>query len=181
MHEPSSTSSRRHTGRNDKPEGDISGPVGRRQVVMSTPRSRRQIGSLGEASGCCGDGRQEKRSQDVKYGAGEGQEMWGGRGMSVRSDITSGRNRGWEWRPHARDAQDVQTTSDASGRGACAPDSRLIFADLDSDICSPPMVAYTSHIIMQAIPARVIVSKTHTLENLCFCYHSIGLDICSSA
>jgi len=55
--------------------------------------------------------------------------MWGGGGMWVRSDVTSGRNRRWEWRPDAGDAEDGKTTSDASGRGARASDAGLIFAD----------------------------------------------------
>jgi len=49
--------------------------------------------------------------------------------MWVRSDVTSGRNRRWEWRPDAGDAEDGKTMSDASGRGACASDAGLIFAD----------------------------------------------------
>jgi len=55
--------------------------------------------------------------------------MWGGGGMWVRSDVTSGRNRLWEWRPDAGDAEDGKTTSDASGRGVRASDAGLIFAD----------------------------------------------------
>jgi len=55
--------------------------------------------------------------------------MWGGGGMWVRSDVTSGRNRRWEWRPDAGDTKDGKTTSDASGRGARASDAGLIFAD----------------------------------------------------
>ena len=87
---------------------------------MSTPGSRRKRGYLGEASGCCGDARQEKRGQEVRGGGGEEQEMWSGGGMWVRSDVTSERNRRWEWRPDAGDAEDRKTTSDASGRGARA-------------------------------------------------------------
>jgi len=49
--------------------------------------------------------------------------------MWVRSDVTSGRNRRWECRPDAGDAEDGKTTSDASGRGARASDAGLIFAD----------------------------------------------------
>jgi len=49
--------------------------------------------------------------------------------MWVRSDITSGRNQLWEWRPEAGDAEDGKTTSDASGRGAHASDAGLTFAD----------------------------------------------------
>jgi len=60
---------------------------------MSTPGSRRKRGFLGEVSGCCGDARQEKRRQDMRYGEGEEQVMWGGGGMCVRSDVMSGRNR----------------------------------------------------------------------------------------
>jgi len=56
--------------------------------------------------------------------------MWGGGGMWVRSDVTSGRNRRWEWRPDAGDTEDRKTTSDASGRGARASDAGLIFADV---------------------------------------------------
>jgi len=55
--------------------------------------------------------------------------MGGGGGMWVRSDVTSGHNRRWEWRPDAGDAEDGKTTSDASGRGARASDAGLIFAD----------------------------------------------------
>ena len=55
--------------------------------------------------------------------------MWGGGGMWVRSDVTSGRNRRWEWRADAGDAEDGKTTSDSSGRGARASDPVLIFAD----------------------------------------------------
>jgi len=50
--------------------------------------------------------------------------------MWVRSDVTSGRNRRWEWRPDAGDAEDGKTTSDVSGRGARASDAGLIFADV---------------------------------------------------
>jgi len=56
--------------------------------------------------------------------------MWGGSGMWVRSDLTSGRNRHCEWRPDAVDPEDGKTTSDASGRGARTSDAGLIFADL---------------------------------------------------
>jgi len=55
--------------------------------------------------------------------------MWGGGGMWVRSDATSGRNRRWEWRPDTGDAEDGKTTSDASGPGGRASDPGLIFAD----------------------------------------------------
>jgi len=70
---------------------------------------------------------------------GEEQEMWGGGGMWVRSDVTSGRNRRWEWRPDAGDAEDEKTTSDASGRGARASDAGLIFADACNSATLPPM------------------------------------------
>jgi len=60
--------------------------------------------------------------------------MWGGGGMWVRSDVTSGRNRRWEWRPDAGDAEDGKTTSDASGRGARPSDAGLIFADADGKV-----------------------------------------------
>jgi len=50
--------------------------------------------------------------------------------MSIRSDLTSGRNRCWEWRPYAGEAEDGKTTSDASGHGARASDAGLIFADV---------------------------------------------------
>ena len=49
--------------------------------------------------------------------------------MWVRSDVTSGRNRRWEWHPDAGDAEDEKKRSDASGRGARASDTGLIFAD----------------------------------------------------
>jgi len=42
------------------------------------------------------------------------------------------RNRRWEWRPDAGDAEDGKTTSDASGRGARASDAGLIFPDVAS-------------------------------------------------
>jgi len=60
--------------------------------------------------------------------------MWGGGGMWVRSDVTSGRNRRWEWRPDAGDAENAKTTSDASGRGSRASDAGLIFADAGTRI-----------------------------------------------
>jgi len=50
--------------------------------------------------------------------------------MWVRSDVTSGRNRRWKWRPDAGDAEDGKTTSDASGRSARASDAGFIFADV---------------------------------------------------
>ena len=59
--------------------------------------------------------------------------MWGGGGMWVRSDVTSGRNRRWEWRPDAGDAEDGKTTSDSSRRGARSSDAGLIFADAHID------------------------------------------------
>jgi len=49
--------------------------------------------------------------------------------MWVRSDVTSGRNRRWEWRPDAGDAEDGKTRSDASGCGPRASDAGLTFAD----------------------------------------------------
>jgi len=54
--------------------------------------------------------------------------MSGGGGMWVRSDVMSGRNRCWQWRPDAGDAEDKKTTSDASGLGTCASDAGLTFA-----------------------------------------------------
>ena len=50
--------------------------------------------------------------------------------MWVRSDVTSERNRRWEWPPDAGNAEDGKTTLDASGRGARASDARLTFADV---------------------------------------------------
>jgi len=50
--------------------------------------------------------------------------------------VTSGRNRHWEWRPDAGDAEDEKTMSDASGRGARTADAGSIFADA----CSPPII-----------------------------------------
>jgi len=96
---------------------------------MSTPGSIRKRGYLGEASGSCGDAREQKSRQDVRYGAGEEQEMWAAGGLWVRSDVMSGRNRRWEWRQDAGDAEDGKTTSDASGRSARALHAGLIFAD----------------------------------------------------
>jgi len=58
--------------------------------------------------------------------------MWGGGGMWVRSEVTSGHNRRWEWRPDARDAEDEKTMSDASGRGTRASNAGLTFADASS-------------------------------------------------
>ena len=59
--------------------------------------------------------------------------MWGGGGMWVRSDVTSGRNRRWEWRPDAEDAEDEKMKSDASGRSARASYAGLILADVRPD------------------------------------------------
>ena len=56
--------------------------------------------------------------------------MWGGGGMWVRSDVTSGRKRRWEWPPDAGDAEDGKTTQDGCRRGAPASDVGLIFADV---------------------------------------------------
>jgi len=56
--------------------------------------------------------------------------MWAGGRVWVRSDVTSGRNRRWEWPPDAGNAEDGKTTLDASGRGARASDVGLIFADV---------------------------------------------------
>jgi len=50
--------------------------------------------------------------------------------MWVRSDVTSGRNRRWEWRLDAGDPEDGKATSDASGRGARASDTGLMFPDV---------------------------------------------------
>ena len=49
--------------------------------------------------------------------------------MWVTSDVTSGRNRHWEWRPETGDTEDGKTTLEASGRGARASDAGLTFAD----------------------------------------------------
>jgi len=57
--------------------------------------------------------------------------MWGRGGMWVRSNVTSGRNRRWEWRPDAGDTEDGKTTSEGSGRGTRTLDAGLIFADVD--------------------------------------------------
>ena len=48
--------------------------------------------------------------------------MWGGGGMSVRSDVMSGYNRRRKWCPDARNPEDGKTTSDVSGCGARASD-----------------------------------------------------------
>jgi len=56
--------------------------------------------------------------------------MWGGGGMWVRSDFTSGGNQGWEWRPDAGDVEEGKMTSDAAKRGAHASDEGLIFPDI---------------------------------------------------
>ena len=50
--------------------------------------------------------------------------------MWVRFDVTSGRNRRWEWPPDAGDAEDGKPTLDASGRSARASDAGSIFADV---------------------------------------------------
>jgi len=55
--------------------------------------------------------------------------MWGGSGIWVRYDVTSGRNRCWESRLEGGDTEDGKTTSDASGCGARASDAGLIVAD----------------------------------------------------
>jgi len=60
--------------------------------------------------------------------------MWGGGGLWVRSDVMSERNRRWEWRPEAGDAEDGKTTSDASGGGARTSDAGLMFADAPNSI-----------------------------------------------
>jgi len=58
--------------------------------------------------------------------------------MWVRSDVMSGRNRRWEWRPDAGDAEDRKRMSDASGHGTRASDARLIFADeANHQYCKP--------------------------------------------
>jgi len=59
--------------------------------------------------------------------------MWGGGGMSVRSDVTSGNNWHWEWRLDAGDGEDGKTTSDVSRRSARASDAGSIFADAKTD------------------------------------------------
>jgi len=61
---------------------------------------------------------------------GEEEQTWRGGEMSVRSHVTGIRDRGWEWLPKAREAEESKLTPDASGRGPCASDSRLIFADV---------------------------------------------------
>jgi len=71
--------------------------------------------------------------------------MWGGARMWVRSDVTSGRNRRWEWRPDAGDAEDGKMTSDASGRAAGASDAGLIFADV------PYLVEYKKELMFIAL------------------------------
>jgi len=54
--------------------------------------------------------------------------------MWVWSDVTSGRNRHWEWRQDSGDAEDGKTRSAASGRGAGPSDAGLIFADARQQI-----------------------------------------------
>jgi len=69
----------------------------------------------------------------VRYEAGEEQEMWGGGGMLVRSNVTSGRNRRWQCRPDTGDAEDGKTTSDSSRRSTRASEAGLTFADVLHD------------------------------------------------
>jgi len=70
-----------------------------------------------------------KETSGSEIRGGEEQEMWDGGGMWVRSDVTSGLNRRWAWRPDTGDAEDGKTTLDAFGRGARASDAGLIFAN----------------------------------------------------
>ena len=56
--------------------------------------------------------------------------MGGGGGMSVRSDVTSGRNRRWEWSPDDGDTEDGKRTSDASRPAARGSDTGSNFADM---------------------------------------------------
>jgi len=53
--------------------------------------------------------------------------------MSVWSDMTSGRNRRWEWRQETGDAEDRKTMSDAFRRGARASEAVLTLADVQDD------------------------------------------------
>jgi len=108
--------------------------------------------------------------------------------MWVRSDVTSGRNRRWEWRPDAGDAEDGKTTSDASGRGARASDAGLIFADAPSvrtagDTDTPinnappptppaPFVRFTilarlSDARIQPAPGAPTISQSHPVVRPC--------------
>ena len=75
-----------------------------------------------------------KETSGREIRGGEEQEMRGGGGMWVRSDVRSGHNRRWEWCPDAGDGEDEKTTSDASGRGARASDAGLIVADVVQSI-----------------------------------------------
>jgi len=70
--------------------------------------------------------------------------MWGGAGMSVRSDMTSGRNRHWEWRQDTGDAEDGKTTSNASRRSARASEAVFIFADIRDEPVNPDDSDYYS-------------------------------------
>jgi len=108
------------------------------RTAVSNAKSGRNVGSTSRSDSRLAFGRQvhqthrTHRTQGIIFadeGGGEEQEMWGGGRMWVRSDVTSGRNRRWEWSPDAGDAEDGKTTSDASGRGASASDAGLIFAD----------------------------------------------------
>jgi len=74
--------------------------------------------------------------------------MWGGGGMWVRSDVTSGRNRRWESRPDTGDAEDGKTTSDASGPGARASEAALIFADGPYQLDAPTAFSPPHHLII---------------------------------
>jgi len=60
--------------------------------------------------------------------------MWGGGRVWVRSDVTSGRNRRWEWRLDAGYGEAGKRTSEASGHAARASDAGLIFADAANSI-----------------------------------------------
>ena len=75
--------------------------------------------------------------------------------MCVRFDVTSGPNRHWEWRPDAGDAEDEETTSDASARGARASEAGLIFADVAAlrTVCSPPGVNLATTHLHPTLPS----------------------------
>ena len=80
--------------------------------------------------------------------------------MWVRSDVTSGRNRRWEWRPDAGDAEDGKTTSDASGRGALASDAGLIIADVFTTFrISLPVPVFVHIALVDMIRLRQIIHK----------------------
>jgi len=82
--------------------------------------------------------------------------MWGGGGMSVRSDVTSGRNWCWEWCPDAEYEEDGITTLDASGHGPGASDAGINFADVATSAKRIPYVlSLPTHPVRRTLQALI--------------------------